>query len=243
MKKLLLSMALCGLATSAFAQEGLMNFDECFAISYEGQTVENGATLKATKFEDVSDLYGDGTVTYSLDLKVENLDITSQYMRGVLKASKPTMKEYLSNRYFWGDPQLCYIVQTPEGPSGNCLSGDPNNQFNPSFGYGNLRIPVNEEFEWQIHVVGCEVASNGIYQLTLQGVEVDNPNDMTNYTVTSTPFEIYLDFSAASLGVNEIESDDLNGVYYDLQGRRVANPSKGLYIYKTAGKAEKRLIK
>lgn len=243
MKKLLLSIALCGLASSAFAQEGLMDFNECFGLSYEGQEVVNGATLKATDFVDVSDLYGDGTVTYSLDIKVENLDITSQYMRGVLKAYKPSMKEYLSDRYFWGDPQLCYSVQTSEGPTGNCLSGDPNNTFNPSFGFGNCKIPVNAEFEWQIHVTGCEIASNGVYLLTLQGVEVESPEDTNNYTPVTTPVEIYLDFSAASNGVTEIATDDIEGVYYDLQGRRVNNPSKGLYIYKTADKAVKRLVK
>ncbi|MDE6633127.1 MAG: hypothetical protein K2K23_09035, partial [Muribaculaceae bacterium] len=35
---------------------------------------------------------------------------------------------------------------------------------------------------------------------------------------------------------------DKNAEYFDLQGRRVANPEKGIYIKKTGNKAEKVLF-
>lgn len=44
-----------------------------------------------------------------------------------------------------------------------------------------------------------------------------------------------------STGVNVVTVDK-NSVYYDLQGRRVANPEKGIYIKKTGNKAEKVLF-
>ena len=43
----------------------------------------------------------------------------------------------------------------------------------------------------------------------------------------------YLGFDENTTGINEHElheSHELSGAIYDLQGRKVANPSKGLYI-------------
>ena len=40
-------------------------------------------------------------------------------------------------------------------------------------------------------------------------------------------------------GVNEIEADAADTLYFDLNGFRVVNPEKGTYIRITKGKAEK----
>lgn len=241
MKKFLLAAALLGMTSGAFAQDGLMPFDECFALSFNGQPVEAGTTIDATHFTEADpDIYGEGYVTYESNIQMENLDIMPVYVRGVFKPYQhPTAAEYLSDRFFWGDPQLCYAIKTSAGASGNCLLGDLTNPLNPTFAADNVQVPVVGDFEWQIHVVACDKNADATYMLTLEAVSVDG----TSYTPISTPFTCYLKFSEAASGVNGIEADNAAGVYYDLQGRKVANPAKGIYIYKTGDKAVKRVIK
>ena len=63
--------------------------------------------------------------------------------------------------------------------------------------------------------------------------------------ITGGDFSI--DKEALSSGVENIESDDFDSdvpvVYYDLQGRRVANPSGGIFIRKQGARASKVIIK
>ena len=48
----------------------------------------------------------------------------------------------------------------------------------------------------------------------------------------------------AAAGIGEIAAPaQTEAVYYDLQGRRVATPSAGLYIKVAGGKAEKVMVK
>ncbi len=55
-----------------------------------------------------------------------------------------------------------------------------------------------------------------------------------------TSLKLYV-HQGESTGVNVVVSDK-NAEYFDLQGRRVANPEKGIYIKKTGNKAEKVLL-
>ena len=70
-------------------------------------------------------------------------------------------------------------------------------------------------------------------------------------SIASTAKDEYIDQicvftkeTSAGSGVAGIEADENAPVeYYNLQGVRVANPEKGLYIVKQGNKVEKRVIK
>ncbi|MBD5294774.1 MAG: hypothetical protein HDS25_00425 [Bacteroides sp.] len=247
MKKILLAAAMLSATSGVFAQDGLMNFNECFALTYEGKSIAAGETINVAHFTEADpDIFGDGYVSYEANIQVENLDIMPQYIRGVFRPDqKPTGQEYLADRFFWGDPQLCYSITNASGATGNCLLGDLNNPVNPTFAADNVAVPVSTAgtFEWQIHVNACEKAADATYPLTLQAVEVADPTTPSEYVALSEPITIYLTFNAANSGVEAIDADNAEGVYYDLQGRRVDNPSQGIYIYKTGAKAVKRVVK
>lgn len=50
---------------------------------------------------------------------------------------------------------------------------------------------------------------------------------------------ITITVKAATIGVDTVEAADAEAEYYDLQGRRVMNPEKGIYLRKAAGKTAK----
>lgn len=246
MKKILLAAALIAVSASAYA--ALPEFGETFEVTLDGEMIENGATVNALNYEEANPvLYGEGFVTYSLDINVENLDIQPQWIRGTLGfTNQPSSSEYLANMIYWGDPQLCYSTTTVQGTVGNCLSGDPYNIMNPNLGAGNLEVPVSfaGEFTWQLHVVACDAKADASYTLLLQHIDVADPTNPSVYTVASKPYVINLKFNAAaSSGIDSVDAAQEPGEYFDLQGRRVANPAKGIYIYKQGNKAVKRIVK
>lgn len=251
MKKILLSIAMLGLASAAFAQDDeLMEFTDLFNVVYDGHNVAENSTIAATEFVDMSDIYMEPVGNYEMSIDLVNLGGTSQWILAMLKPYEPTMAEYKANPFFYGDPALCFETHNPTNGSvtgGSCLGGDKDNLLNPTFGNGVAKVPAPsvELFNWAIHVYGCDKESKAKYVLTMQAVEVEDPvMPEKNYFPISYPYNIILDFSsAADARVDGINRDDAEGIYFDLQGRRVENPEKGIYIYKTHGKTVKKVIK
>ena len=65
MKKILLAAAMLSAASGVFAQDGLMNFNECFALTYEGKSIAAGETINVAHFTEADpDIFGDGYVSY-----------------------------------------------------------------------------------------------------------------------------------------------------------------------------------
>ena len=60
----------------------------------------------------------------------------------------------------------------------------------------------------------------------------------------SEPFTLTLVFSTDDTGVEEVGIDaDAPVEYYDLQGRKISNPTAGLYIVKQGANAVKQIIR
>lgn len=72
---------------------------------------------------------------------------------------------------------------------------------------------------------------------TLAVQSVENPV----FTLVDNGSTVTLKITAGGSGIEAVEADAVNGeaVYYNLQGQRVANPEKGLYIRLQGGKATK----
>lgn len=236
MKKILLTAAIAT-ATLFSASADLMSFSNSFTVSYNGEAVEPGATIKCTHVEDVSDLYGPDYVTYECNLDIVNLDIMPAYIKATLSYNNPTYAEHQANPFDYGDAQLCYGRSTTPGGAllGQCTLGNPP----VNCGEGIEMVPAEGagDFQWQIHLMAALNKYEETYNLTLQGTTEDG-------TAVTEAVTYPIFFSAKpDSGVTEIEATEGEGVWYDLQGRRVENPEKGMYIYKTAAKAVKIVVK
>ncbi len=81
----------------------------------------------------------------------------------------------------------------------------------------------------------------------IANVTVDAEYTMTstlNGNTVSITFFVNEKLGAGASGVANVEIDgNAPAVYYDLQGRKVANPSKGLYIINRGGKVTKEVIR
>lgn len=240
MKKFLLTIAILGSALCANADDTLPEFSDCFTVTYNGQELKDGDEVVCTNYQDAADLYGPGTLIYDCELEVENQDLMPAYMRGVLSYDTPSYRDWNAAPYDWGDATLCYqAVYSPgANPIGGCLDGvDKINR-----GQGNVSVPASGvgEFKWLLHLNGVLSKYESRYPLTLTAVSGDDQAA----TAVSKSIKIYINYrTTPDSGVDEIEAAEGEGVWYDLQGRRVDNPSRGLYIYKTAGKAVKRIVK
>lgn len=249
MKKILLAAALLGaIAPSAFAQD-LYPFEEFFGVNFNGEALESGATVNIANFKDEDpDFYGEGYVSYEGEIEVSNNGIMPQYIHAVYRPyQQPTAKEYQADRFHWGDVQLCYSI-TPQGglPYGNCLAGDLNSVLNMTFADDCLQVPLNTvgKFDWQLHVIACDKDAEATYQLVLQAVDLPDPTNTKNYIAISEPFNLFVSFSeAAKSGVDRIDAAEEEGIYFDLQGRRIENPDKGIYLFRQGGKTIKKIVR
>ena len=81
--------------------------------------------------------------------------------------------------------------------------------------------------------------------------DLQNPEDLAikancalDFTFGGKNYTLTLIVDKAAAGINDLASDVNAPVeYYDLQGRRVANPSNGLYIMRQGSKVMKSIIK
>lgn len=239
MNKFLLPAALLLLSAGNIYADELPLISDLFNITYKGQSLTPDATIEINDFTDASQLFGPNTVIYDADIEVENLDIMPAYINGTLSfAGQPTAKQYEQNRSFWGTPQLCYSVQIgDELPTGNCLLGNP--PYN--LGNGCVQVPVEGvgTFNWILHVQGANKEATSKYKLTLQAKSAE-----TDGVALSQPITVTLQFSTADSGVDSIDAEaDAATEWFDLQGRKVVNPEKGLYILRQGNKVSKRLVK
>ena len=94
-------------------------------------------------------------------------------------------------------------------------------------------------------LVEWETGGDGKYNYILQGGQFKKAKDggylkanraylHTSYDVTTASARDYLEFSfegeEETTGVNEVTTTNRTNEYFDLQGRKVAQPAKGLYI-------------
>ena len=82
--------------------------------------------------------------------------------------------------------------------------------------------------------VNIEGLATGEYPITLKAIKLSETNISNYYEVSEivTTFEVI-----KPTGISEMykANEDNDGDYYDLSGRRVAQPTKGVYIRSTAG--------
>ena len=105
-----------------------------------------------------------------------------------------------------------------EGSAGSTLRVIMNREINEG-AVTEVRATFNDEGQTEVYLSGYEYAH-------LNCIKVANGG-------TATVTKLQLHKADDTVGVSQIENrKSVNSKFYDLQGRRVASPKKGLYIYK-----------
>lgn len=244
MKKLLLGLAVLLPAMAANAQE----FTEFFKVTYNGQELSNGQTVyilpaSAEEVKEEGYIVEEGKVTYLPHIHVINLEEDPRQMHGTLEYDNPSYEYFINHQndedFIYGHPSMCFsgglqpdLVTT----ANNCLNASPGNA-----GIGTVIVPEagKDTFSWDIHLEDADPEATTTLKMEL--IAQDGYAELAQDF--SEPFYITLVYSTKDTGVDEIGLDANAPVeYYDLQGRKITNPGKGLYIVKQGAKAEKHIV-
>ena len=234
MKKLLLFAALFATAMVGRAQS--------FTVLHDGNPVENGSYVICTEYADDTDEVPEDNwgYTYDLTLLIENKSMNAHSYTGTLLwGSYPTKEQLAEGNDVvgecgytqWGDATICNTQGNCFGPKGDNL------------GQGDCTVAgmsSNGGFQFHLMTAPPELVSE--YKITITLAE--DPTDIFECKVLYAPTEEAAKEFIANAGVNDIIADgDSTPVYYNLNGMKVANPSKGLYIVKRGSKVTKEVIR
>lgn len=236
MKKLLLSVALTALAAGASAQ----SFGDFFKVSYNGKDYQPGETIVVPTAAGEADPDDPELTNYFFSVLVTNLDDTERTIEVDYRYLNPAAAED-----GYGYPQLCYeqaynVNTNPFLSPSGCLATMP----------CNIRLGVNENsrepLSLDIHQEGCEPGKVSTFKLTLTALDdLPDPNAGWKYVEEiCAPAVFTIQIGGEDSGVAQVAIDpNAPKTYYDLQGRKVANPTPGLYIVKQGEKAVKVLVR
>lgn len=218
MKKSLL-LAAMALTTLGLSAQNLEEGSQLFSAEFNGETIENGAHIYSTAFED----YG-SFGQYAADVKMinkagEEMDITA-----TMEAVSPDYATISGDFSKYGMPQLCIAGQSCFGGQGEYFALATDVKLTPA------------GFEWQIHQTMCQKDGGATFRIRVYKVVEDD--------ITTDP-QFYFDVTfGENTAVDAVEIDGNQPVeYFDLQGRKVLNPAKGLYILRQGDKTVKKIIR
>lgn len=229
MNKLFLSLAASTLALGASAQD----FTDFFTLTFEGEPIENGATIYATDYEEYEG-YG---VSYNPHIKMVNKDLEPrQCTASLLYTGNPSVAMVNEDFQKWGNASLCYSGGADgfEISAQSCLGGG--SDF--AVASGNVIVPGagTDTFQWEPHLEFAAADTESSYKLML--VAMEGYEDEAEET--GNPFSLTLVFTTnKNATVAPLVTSDNAVKYYDLQGVETPNPEKGLFIRVENGKAVK----
>ncbi|MDE7159788.1 MAG: hypothetical protein K2O24_02940 [Muribaculaceae bacterium] len=231
MKKLLLLSALAlGMAT---AQAD--DFSNYFKVSMDGQEVENGATIYVPGgFEEWDENHEFG-VYYAGHLHVTGVQPEVRPLYTQMTYDTPSGAEFKSDMNYWGTMQLCF--QGGADNPGNCLTG--NDYF---VGSGTFNVPGSDKdtFVWIIDLNAASPEADVTAKLTMIACNGDANGDWEE--IDGAEFNATIVFTQKENAVEGIMAENGETEYYTLQGVRVANPDKGIYLVKKGAKVTKHVF-
>lgn len=223
-------MLLLGAAATASAQ----SFSDFFTVKYGDKEITEGSTVDVTSFEDYADL------GYYYESKIQVINKKSEPVacHGVfLYNNTPSKAEAEADQAKWGIPSMCYSggVAMNGSADGSCLTAGAFDAGN-----GTVYIPAagTNTFNWEPHLQGCASTTVSTYKFIMTPMvpSEDNPDELEE----ADSLTFYICYTPNKNAVGEIFVDEnAPAVYYDMQGNRVADPAKGIFIKVQGGKAIK----
>lgn len=227
MKKFLL-FAAAALMGNSFA--AAQSFSDIFSMSLSegGAEVVDGSRLGVHE----NDAY------YECYVKIANKTEDFHSVSIVLGAVSPALAEIEDNPVDYGNPSLCYSMPSDDGKlTGNCWMGVKG----ANLGVGSIKFDPSDGIknwaELQFHILTfIEQKLPASYRVDVVLLDEDDNE-------TDTRFHYFIDLFQDS-AVEAVDADAAAPVrYFDLQGRSVAEPSRGLYIVKQGAEVSKKLFK
>lgn len=237
MKKLLLTVAVAiGIASASAA-----TFTDFYTVTYEGKTLANGDYVYADHWEAKSGFFP----CELLFTPKSTFNEVTFNVKGY--CSNPSYETVFGNPLEWGTPSICWEA----AGTGNCENGVPPMITNTTLKYNtpiliqfHLGGEVEEldpdnlppDFDPSTYEPTYTMPQKTSEYLVVATATVDGVSASDTFTVN-----VVIGVTAA---VDEVTVEtDAPAVYYDLQGRRVANPAKGqLVIEKKGAKARKVIL-
>lgn len=225
MKKLLLLSALAVSAMGVNAE----GFGDYYKLLYEGQEVTNGQEIV------IKDAHYDAEwkeYSYECLLAIENQkDEPGKMFGGMYFTGTPTYQEVsegmMQTPWTWGMPQIC---------GEQCFGMKPD--YVGEGYYEILPSSAGLEQSWQIHIQSI-ATDDKVSKYDLFFAACDENGER----IEDADISLHLVFGDEGSGVESISVADEAPVFYDLQGRMVANPEKGIYIVKRGAKVAKELVR
>lgn len=247
MKKYLLFSAL---AVSALAANAVGT--DYFYCTYNGQKIENGATVVCSSYHEVSFEdweYSDGAlinaISFDIDLKMVNPTEEDQYCLGGMYYSNPTAANFAAQVAPYTSPAFCSAE--------NCFAP---NTYENNCGYTRgIKVEPGDKAEWLIHLNNCPTDFAGAtFEVKLEACErVDDPKGSIDDHDGTSPYDcwplddgaynFFIKFSKDGNSVADLDGEASAAEYFNLQGMRVAEPENGLYIVRRGSKVTKELIR
>ncbi len=213
-------------------------FSDVAKASIEGNPITEGCTIDVTTFHD-NDWWVDpdtdekdhmgGGYQYVAEIDVENLkaaEIATSIK--VEYTDMPTEAMAVAEPEVWGTLQICQ-----KGAA--CF---------PDLSV-TTKIDANATLTWQFdNNLPCAYPDAEGDHDALEKVAADRKYKVT-LTADSEAVSFFVNFKTVKedTGVAGVAVAEGAAEYFDLQGRRVANPEKGLYIVKKNGKTSKMVIR
>lgn len=245
MKNFLLLTAIAAGAMSMNAQ----SVNDYYNVTFHGQTLENNGVVVAEDWdEEAGWFHADIEFTPKVDIENCSFNVVGEY------TGTPTSTQWQTDVEAWGMPSICWA----SGATGNCeITDQDNSSYFTNFTIGNEKI-TKGQFTVQFHVLGQdgEVGPDFNPSDPSTWPKPIPPTNTSYYKIVVTPTvngqsvgsfttNLYIGLDAEDFsGVEEvIANNDAPVVYFDLTGRKIANPAKGQIIIERKGlKAVKKII-
>ncbi|MCM1291840.1 MAG: hypothetical protein NC201_06970 [Prevotella sp.] len=232
MKKTLLFAAL-GLAAATASAD----YTEYYTVSYDGKEVKNGDFISVTAPEKTEN----GKSNYETVLKVvvnKGDEDEPTYMEGSFDLFRPAVDKMVGGAQFCSDAN-CYPVDN--NVPGNFGYRSPDQDFDYYAG---------DEFEYLIHITDIPADDNKfdqVFRVTMNAFTGEVVDVQGNYgfdKIPDTEFVMYLQYCVPELAsVEGIDAaDDVEPVYYNLQGLKIEKPEHGLVIEKRGNSVKKVIL-
>ncbi len=229
MKKSLLAILMIGAAATASAQA----FSDYFTVSYHGQVINDGDKIYVTDREDD----GEMGVSYESHINVVNKQDVPVACAAVFNYNQPAKSVVEADPATWGYASMCFsgAAQVNGSSSQSCLAPGALNA-----GQGTVWVPQagKDTFQWEPHLDLAAADAVSTYTMTI--VYMGDDPDALEEGEGMTFYITYCETEPSA--VETIAAENAEAKYYDLQGRAVKAPGKGLYIRLANGKAQKVIL-
>lgn len=233
MKKLLLLAAAAATCLGVNAE----TFGELFQVTYEGEVVENGATIVCDTYHDFyMGLMEVPNLEAVCDFSAKNISEEPYQLAYEFYRSVPSTEEVAGGAGGFGAYQACYSYSNPATGAGNCTDGvDGQTKY-----YDDLKeIGVGDSFDMAFHQIGFTSLDPITIHFTYYVIEGGEKLEGAKFDMDIKFTHLY----DITNGVSGVDADAEDAEYFNLQGVRISNPSEGqLYIVRQGGKIGKVIL-